>query len=62
MALLLMYIGLGDYVPQNIHHTAVFGVYLLLGLVIVAMMFSAIEGKIISKLQALREKLGIEEE
>ena len=53
-------LGLGDYVPQNMHHTVLFGGYILLGLVLVAMLFSAME-KIADRFDKIKQMVGLPE-
>ena len=51
-------LGLGDYVPQNMHHT-LFGGYILLGLVLVTMLFSAMEEKIADRFDKIKQMVGL---
>lgn len=54
-------LGLGDYVPQNMHHTVLFGGYILLGLVLVTMLFSAMEEKIADCFDKIKQIVGMPE-
>lgn len=52
-------IGLGDYVPQNMHHTVFFGGYIIVGLVLVTMLFSAMEEEIAQWFDKIKRAAGI---
>ena len=54
-------LGLGDYVPQNMNHTVLFGGYILLGLVLVAMLFSTMEEKIADRFDKIKKMVGLPE-
>jgi len=54
-------IGLGDYVPRNMHHTVFFGGYIIVGLVLVIMLFSAIEEEITKRLDKIKQMVGLVE-
>ena len=53
--------GLGDYVPRNMHHTVFFGGYIIVGLVLVIMLFSAIEEEITKRLDKIKQMVGLVE-
>lgn len=55
-------IGLGDYVPRNVHHTAFFGGYILLGLVLVTILFSAMEVEIAQHFDKIKQMVGLTEQ
>ena len=55
------FLGLGDYVPQNMHHTVFFGGFIIVGLVLVIMLFSAIEEKIEQRLDKIKQMVGLVE-
>ena len=48
--------GLGDYVPQNIHHTVSFGGFILIGLVLVMMLLGAIEEAICQRFDKIKQR------
>lgn len=52
--------GLGDYVPRNMPH-AVFGGYIIVGLVLVIMLFSAMEEEIVQPLDKIKKMVGLVE-
>ena len=54
-------LGLGDYVPQNMHHTVVFGGYILFGLVLVTMLFTTMEDKIAQWFNNIKQMVGLVE-
>ncbi|KAL9954790.1 hypothetical protein ACROYT_G042367 [Oculina patagonica] len=54
-------IGLGDYVPQNMHHTVFFGGYIIVGLVLVIMLFSAMEEEIAERFDKIKQMVGVVE-
>ncbi|KAK3714895.1 hypothetical protein QZH41_010900 [Actinostola sp. cb2023] len=54
-------VGLGDFVPCHVHHTSIFGMYILVGLVLVIMLFGAIEDVINRHCQKLKNKLKVVE-
>lgn len=56
-----VFLGLGDYVPQNMHHTVFFGGFIIVGLVLVIMLFSAIEEKIEQRLDKIKQMVGLVE-
>lgn len=51
--------GLGDYVPQNMHHTVFFGGYIIVGLVLVTMLFSTMEEEIAQWFDKIKRAAGI---
>lgn len=53
-------IGLGGYVPRNMPH-AVFGGYIIVGLVLVIMLFSAMEEEIVQPLDKIKKMVGFVE-
>lgn len=53
-------IGLGGYVPRNMPH-AVFGGYIIVGLVLVIMLFSAMEEEIVQPLDEIKKMVGLVE-
>lgn len=55
------FLGLGDYVPHNMHHTVFFGGFIIVGLVLVIMLFSAIEEKIEQRLDKIKQMVGLVE-
>ena len=55
-------ISLGDYVPQNMHHTVTFVGYILFGLVVVTMLFSAMEDKIAQWFNNIKQIVGLVEQ
>ena len=54
----LFLLGLGDYVPQNTHHTVFFGGYIIVGLVLVIMLFSAMEEEIAQWFDKIKQMVG----
>ncbi|XP_031550131.1 potassium channel subfamily K member 18-like [Actinia tenebrosa] len=52
-------VGLGDYVPGHVHHTSLFGVYILVGLVLLIMLFGALEEVITKHCQKIKDKLKV---
>ncbi|EDO48564.1 predicted protein [Nematostella vectensis] len=55
-------VGLGDYVPQHIHHTLPFGAFILVGLVLVVMLFGSLEEVITRQLEKVKRVIGVKEE
>lgn len=53
-------IGLGGYVPRNMPH-AVFGGYIIVGIVLVIMLFSAMEEEIVQPLDEIKKMVGLVE-
>ena len=53
--------GLGDYVPRNMHHTVFFGGYIIVGLVLVTMLFGAVEEEIVKRLDKIKQLVGLVE-
>ena len=53
--------GLGDYVPRNMNHTVFFGGYIIVGLVLVIMLFSAMEVEIAQRLDKIKQMVGLVE-
>ncbi|KAM7448871.1 putative stabilization of membrane [Porites harrisoni] len=53
--------GLGDYVPQKMHHTVAFGGYILVGLVLVTMLFTTMEEKIAQWFNNIKQMVGLVE-
>lgn len=53
-------IGLGGYVPRNMPH-AVFGGYIIVGIVLVIMLFSAMEEEIVQPLDKIKKMVGFVE-
>ena len=49
-------------VPQNIHHTVAFGGYILVGLVLVTMLFTAMEEKIAQWFNNVMQMVGLVED
>lgn len=56
---LLLSLGLGDYVPGHVHHTSLFGMYILFGLVLLIMLFGALEEVIAKHCQKIKDKLKV---
>ena len=50
-----------NVLPQNMHHTVLFGGYILLGLVLVTMLFSAMEEKIADRFDKIKQMVGLPE-
>ena len=53
--------GLGDFVPQKMHHTVAFGGYNLVGLVLVTMLFTTMEEKIAQWFNNIKQMVGLVE-
>lgn len=47
--------------PQNMHHTVFFGGYIIVGLVLVTMLFSAMEEKIAQRFDKIKQVVGLAE-
>ena len=47
--------------PQNMHHTVLFGGYIIVGLVLVTMLFSAMEEKIAQRFDKIKQVVGLAE-
>ena len=54
----LFFPGLGDYVPRNMPQM-VFGGYIIVGLVLVIMLFSAIEEEIVQRMDKIKKMVGL---
>ena len=48
--------------PRNVHHTALFGGYILLGLVLVTMLFGAMEVEIAQHFDKIKPIVGLAEQ
>lgn len=48
--------------PQNMHHTALFGGYIIVGLVLVIMLFSAMEEEITQRFDKIKQMVGLAED
>ena len=59
MEFYIVSLGLGDYVPQNMHYTVAFGGYILFGLVLVTMLFTAMEDKIAQWFNNIKQMVGL---
>ena len=57
----ILSLGLGDYVPQKMHHTVAFGGYILVGLVLVTMLFTTMEEKIAQWFNSIKQMVGLVE-
>lgn len=47
--------------PQNMHHTVFFGGYIIVGLVLVIMLFSAMEEEIVQRFDKIKQMVGLVE-
>ena len=48
--------------PQNMHHTVLFAGYILMGLVLVTMLFSAMEEMIAQQFEKIKQMVGLVEQ
>ena len=48
--------------PQNMHHTVFFGGYIIVGLVLVIMLFSAMEEEIAERFDTIKQMVGLVEQ